>query len=156
MWEGRRWMRNLCIPLDCNEPKLLFKKKLGEKIFSTESCYVSETNLPIIKSSQTTMLLRSTWCWSDHISRPQIHKQGQSTLPRKGRGWLVARLLSRVRPFISAWTAAHQASLSFTTSRSLLKLMFTESVMPSNHITLCHPLLPSIFPSIRVWLGEGQ
>ena len=49
------------------------------------------------------------------------------------------------------WTAAHQASLSFTISQSLLKLMSIESVMPSNHLILCHPLflLPSIFPSIR-------
>ena len=54
------------------------------------------------------------------------------------------------------WTAAHQASLSFTISWSLLKLMFIESVMPSNHVILCHPLflLPSIFPSIRVFSNE--
>ena len=51
------------------------------------------------------------------------------------------------------WTAAHQASLSITNSRSLLKLMSIESVMPSNHLIHCHPLLllPSIFPSIRVF-----
>ena len=54
-------------------------------------------------------------------------------------------------------TAAHQASLSFSISRSLLKLMSTESVMPSNHLILCHPLspLPSIFPSIRVFSNES-
>ena len=54
------------------------------------------------------------------------------------------------------WTAARQASLSITTSRSLLKLMSDESVMPSNHLILCHPLLllPSIFPSIRVFSNE--
>ena len=53
------------------------------------------------------------------------------------------------------WTAAHQAFLSFTISRSLLKLMSIESVMPSNHHILCHPiLLPSIFPSIRVFSNE--
>ena len=51
------------------------------------------------------------------------------------------------------WTVAHQASLSITNSRSLLRLMYTESVMPSNHLILCHPLLLllSIFPSIRVF-----
>ena len=51
------------------------------------------------------------------------------------------------------WTAAHQTSLSITNSRSLLKLMYIEMVMPSNHFTLYHPLLllPSIFPSIRVF-----
>jgi len=55
------------------------------------------------------------------------------------------------------WTAAHQASLSITNSQSLLKLMSTESVMPSNHLFLCPPLLllPSIFPSIRVFSNES-
>ena len=54
-------------------------------------------------------------------------------------------------------TAAHQASLSITDSRSLLKLMFIESMMPSNHLILCRPLLllPSIFPSIRVFSDES-
>ena len=60
---------------------------------------------------------------------------------------------SRVRLFETPWTAADQASLSFTISWSLLKLMAIESVMPSNHLMLWHPhlLLPSIFPSIRVF-----
>ena len=58
--------------------------------------------------------------------------------------------LSRVQLLATPWTAAHQASLSITNSRSLLKLMSIESMMPSNHLILCHPLLsPSIFPSIR-------
>ena len=57
---------------------------------------------------------------------------------------------------VTPWTAAYQASLSITNSRSLLKLMFIESVMPSNHLILCHPLLPpSIFPSIRVFSNES-
>ena len=57
----------------------------------------------------------------------------------------------------TAWTAAHQSSLSITNSWSLLKLMSIESVMPSNHLILCHPLLllPSIFPSIRVFSNES-
>ena len=57
---------------------------------------------------------------------------------------------------VTSWTAAHQASLSFTISQSLLKLMTVESVMPSNHLILCHPLLflPYIFPSIRVFPSE--
>ena len=61
--------------------------------------------------------------------------------------------LSRVRLFATPWTAAHQTSLSITNSRSLLKFMSIESVMPSNHLILCRPLLflPSIFPSIRVF-----
>ena len=57
----------------------------------------------------------------------------------------------------TAWTIAHRASLSFTISQSLLKLMSTEVVMPSNHLILCHPLLllPSIFPSIRDFSSES-
>ena len=55
------------------------------------------------------------------------------------------------------WTAARQASLSFTISWSLIKLMSMESVMPSNHLSLCHPLLllPSLSPSIRVFSSES-
>ena len=65
-------------------------------------------------------------------------------------------MLSHVRFFLTPWTAAHQASLSITNSRSLLKLMSIESVMPSNHLILCHPLLPpSIFSSIRVFSNES-
>jgi len=63
------------------------------------------------------------------------------------------QLLGHVRLFVTPWTAAHQASLSITNSWSLRKLMSIESVMPSNHLILCHHLLflPSIFPSIRVF-----
>ena len=65
--------------------------------------------------------------------------------------------LSHVQLFVTPWTAARQASLSITNSRNLLKLMSIESVMPSNHFILCHPLLlpPSIFPSIRVFSNES-
>ena len=65
--------------------------------------------------------------------------------------------LSRVWLFAIPWMAAHQASLSITNSRSLLKLTSIESVMASNHLILCHPLLllPSILPSIRVFYNES-
>ena len=68
----------------------------------------------------------------------------------------VVQSLSCLQLFATSWTAAHQASLSFTISRSLLKLMSIESVMPSSHLILCCPLLllPSIFPSIRVFSNE--
>ena len=58
---------------------------------------------------------------------------------------------------VTPWTAARQASLSITNSQSPLKLMSIESVMPSNHLILCHPLLllPSVFPSIRVFSNES-
>ena len=59
---------------------------------------------------------------------------------------------SCARLFVAPWTAARQAFLSITNSQSLLRLMSIESVMPSNHLILCHPLLPpSTFPSIRVF-----
>ena len=81
-----------------------------------------------------------------------IHTPGYS-------GWniVVVQLLSCVQLFVTPWTAAYQASLSFTISQSLLKLMSIESVMPSNHLILCCPflLLPSIFSSIRVFSNES-
>ena len=66
-------------------------------------------------------------------------------------------MLSHVRLFATPWTAARQASMSIANSQSLLKLMSIESVMPSNHLIPCHPLLlpPSIFPSIRVFSKES-
>ena len=66
------------------------------------------------------------------------------------------RLLSRVRLFATPWTAARQASLSIANSGSLLKLMSIESVLTSNHLIPCCPLLlPSVFPSIRVFSNES-
>ena len=69
---------------------------------------------------------------------------------------IVVQSLIHVRLSATPWTAAHQASLSFTNSQSLLKLMSMESVMPSNHLILCRPLLllPSVFPTIRVFSNE--
>ena len=70
---------------------------------------------------------------------------------------VVLQLLSLVQLFVSPWTAVRYASVSFTVSQSLIKFMSIESVMPSNHLILCHPLLfqPSIFPSIRVFSSES-
>ena len=67
------------------------------------------------------------------------------------------QLLSHVRLFATPWTTAHQASLSITNSQSSPKPMSIESVMPSNHLILCYPLLfmPLIFPSIRVFSNES-
>ena len=69
---------------------------------------------------------------------------------------VVVQSLSHVQLIATPWTAAHQASLSFTISRSLLRLMTIELVMSSNHLILCHSLLllPSIFPSIRVFSSK--
>ena len=69
----------------------------------------------------------------------------------------VIQLLSCIWLFATPWTTARQASLSFTISLSLLKLMFIESVMPSNHLIFCRPLLllPSVFPSIRIFSNKS-
>ena len=70
---------------------------------------------------------------------------------------IVVQSLGRVPLFATPWSASHQASLFFTISWSLLKLMSTESVMPSNYLILCHPLVlpPSVFPSVRVFSSES-
>ena len=71
--------------------------------------------------------------------------------------FLVVQLLSHIRLFVMPWTVACQTFLSFAMSWSLLKLMSIESVMPSNHLVHCHPLLllPSVFPSIGVFSNES-
>ena len=84
----------------------------------------------------------------------------ESERMRKQRtgSWATVQLvqsLSRVRLFATPWAAVHHASLSITNSRSLLKLLSIELVMPSNHLILCRPLLLSIFPSIRVFSSES-
>ena len=67
----------------------------------------------------------------------------------------LVQLLNHIRLFVTSWTAAHQDSLSITNSLNLLKLTSIETVMTSNYLILCHPLLlPSIFPSIRVIFNE--
>jgi len=92
----------------------------------------------------------STSIWSKNLPTPTANSirsvQISSVQP-----------LSRVWLFATPWTAARQASLSITKSQSLLRLMSIESVMPSNHLILCHPLflLPSIFPRIRVFSNES-
>ena len=84
------------------------------------------------------------------------HLMGRTDLLKKTQ-FSSVQSLSCVRLFETPWTAARQASLSITNSRSLLKLMSIDLVMPSNHLILCHPLLlpPSIFPSIRVFSNES-
>ena len=83
----------------------------------------------------------------------QLRVKGDNRKLSYGRRTVIVQLLSLVWLFETPWTAAHQAPLSFTISWSLLKLTSIESVMTSNHLILCYPLLllPSIFPSIRVF-----
>ena len=79
------------------------------------------------------------------------------TFPKQSFQFSPVQLLNRVQLLENPWTAAYQASLSITKSQSLPKLMSIELVMPSDHLILCHPLLllPSIFPSIRVFSNES-
>ena len=91
-----------------------------------------------------------------HFNKGRSIWKNDKTKRKRGLGFccfVVVQLLSHIWLFATPWTVACQASLSFTVSQSLLKFMSTESVMPSNHHILCRPLLllPSIFPSIRVF-----
>ena len=96
---------------------------------------------------QRSLVVCSPW------DRRELDKTEQ--LNNKRSGYQFSSLI-RVQLFGTPWAAAHQASLSITYSWSLLKLMSIESVMPSNHLILCRPLLlPSIFPSIRVFSSES-
>ena len=90
--------------------------------------------------------------------QPEPNQATSLSTGNTGDNVVAVQVLSHVRLFATPWTAARQASLSFTTSRSLLKLMSIQSMIPSNHPILCRPLLllPSIFPSIRVFSSESS
>ena len=103
-----------------------------------------------------------TVAWTKDSSSKQFATTSHSPSFLTWVRWLfgtlsLVQLLGRVRLFVTPWTAAHQASLSRINCWSLFKLMFIESVMPSNHPVLYCPLLllPSIFPSIRVFSNES-
>ena len=104
----------------------------------------------------TWVLLEKIYVHTNHWSYTHRgeHSQSNALLSHPNS----VQSLSRVWLFATAWTAARQASLSITNSWSLLKLISVESVMPSNHLILCRPLLlpPSIFPSIRVFSNESH
>ena len=93
---------------------------------------------------------------SFHSNPKERQCQRLFKLPHNGSHLTSVQLTSRVQLFVTSWIAACQASLSISIFQSSLKLMSIESVMPSNHLILCRPLLlpPSIFPSIRVFANE--
>ena len=103
-------------------------------------------------SVQFSLSVMSDFLWPQRFRLPSVNMWIQISL----QDVVAVQLLSYVQLFVTPWTAARQASLSFTLSWSLLKLTSIESVMPSNHLILCRPLLlpPSIFPSIRVFASE--
>ena len=93
-------------------------------------------------------------CWQSY---PRVKSLKSPMIPDLQTEFSSVQSVSCVRLFAIPWTVAHQASLPITNSQSLLKLMSIESVIPSNHLILCCPLLllPSIFPSIRVFCSES-
>ena len=97
------------------------------------------------------------WSWSWSFSSLSEQNVVLSSAWLHHVSFFVVELLSYIHPFVTPWTTVWWASLSFTISWSLLKLMSIEWMMPSNHLILCHPLLllPSIFPSIRVFSNES-
>ena len=97
-------------------------------------------------------------CWSVTLSvKEEKYYRDKDQLLSQEREFSSVQLLSHVPHFATLWTASRQAPLSITNFWSMLKLMSIESVMPSNHLILCCPLLllPSIFPSIRVFSNES-
>ena len=123
----------------CTVQSLAYSKSLlNADVFLHLHLYISPPNLFSLSLKQLSsacygeLAHGSPWCSSVHFSR------------------------SVVSDFVTPWTAAQQASLSITNSQSQLNFMSIESVMPSNHFILCHPLLlHSIFPSIRVFSSES-
>ena len=116
---------------------------------------VASVCISITSEHEQSFLFTSHCCFSEWnvYSGPCPFFSSNSGLWPSRVHFVVIQLLSRVLYFTTPWTAAHQASLSFTISRSLLKLMSIESVMPSHHLFLCRPLLllPSVVPSHRVF-----
>ena len=108
-------------------------------------------------SRQTTYSLDIQPLLFNTLKIQTVTKVSVSSIERTILQFSSVRLLSRVQLFATPWTAVHQASLSITNSQSLPKLMSIESVMPSNHLIPCRPLLllPLIFPSIRVFSSES-
>ena len=128
-------------------------------MISQQSPSSTKIELPFIHSL---INVKCTMCQRclDKKTEPLLIRNQAGSLVSAQKMWLMlcsVQSLSCVRLFVTPWTAARQASLSIINSRSLLKLMSIASVMPSNlcHLILCHPLLlPSVFPSIRVFSNE--
>ena len=106
--------------------------------FETPWTAAYQNSLSLLKAENIPLYIFAVFCLSIHLA-------------------IVVQLLSCILLFVTSWTAAHQASLSITNSQSLLKLMSIKSVIPSNYLILCHPLLllPSSFPSIRIFSNDS-
>ena len=148
-------------------PSLLLAPLANTRLFSMWVCFCFPGKFICVTFYIHTQVIASGIClslsdftWYDNLQVQPCCYKWHYFIPLYG--WVVflyissVQLLSHVWLFVTPWTAAHQASLSFTNSRGL-HLMSIVSVMPSNHLILCHPLflLPSIFPSIRVLSNES-
>ena len=135
---GKRWLKDKFI--DYTEKKVSFLLKTKQKILSSQFAIEESTAFNFEEKA------------FDKIQHAFMIKTLQKA---STEGTSVQ--FSRVRLFVTPWTTAYQASLSITNSQSPPKPMSIESVMPSNHLILCHPLLllPSISPSIRVFSNES-
>ena len=138
----------LCNPINC-----------GHQVPLSMGFFMGILEWIAMPSSRGSSLLRDGSCVSyiSCIGRRVLYHQHHPGSPEFTVQFSSVQSLSHVRLFATSWTAAHQASLSITNSRSLLKLTSIESVMTSNHLILCHPLLllPSTLPSIRVFSNES-
>ena len=137
---------------------------LGSKITADSDCsHEIKRCLLLGRKAMTNLdsVLKSRDITKVHLIKavvfPVVMHGCESLTIKKAVVAVVVQSLSHVQLFVTSWTASHQASLSFTISQSLLKLMSIESAMPSNHLILCRPLLlpSSIFPSIRVFSNES-
>ena len=130
-----------CDPIDCSKPGF----PVDHQLLELTQTYVHQVS-NVIQSSHPLLSLSSA-LWRRLRGLCKLLDGRDSSV----------QSLSHVQLLATPWTAARQASLSITNSWNLLRLMFIESVLPSNHLILCHPLLLllSIFPSIKVFSNES-
>ena len=123
--------------------------------FTHDSVYASMLLSPLVPPPPSSLLLVSLSLFAMYASPCCLVNRFISTISRFHQS--VQFSCSVVSDSATPWTAAHWASLSITNSQSVLKLMSIQSVMPSNHLILCLPLLlpPSVFPSIRIFSNES-
>ena len=138
-------------PLDCKEIQPVHSE--GDQPWDFFGKNDAKAEIPVLWPPHAkSWLIGKDWCWEGLGAKGELFgKVIKLTSVSQSVQWL-----SRARLFATPWTTARQASLSITDSRSPHKPMSIESVMPSNHLILCHPLLlPSIFPGIRVFSNES-
>ena len=135
-------------------------QKVNMKVKGTQSCptHCNPTDYTVHGILQSRILVWVAFPFSRGSSQPKYPSLQVDSLPAEPQAQFSSvQSLSRVRLFATPWITEHQVSLSITNSRSLLKLMSIESVMPSSHFILCRllVLLPPILPSIRVFSSES-